>query len=91
MIVQDLDPLCLTTTLGVLNQNQVHLKPLPLYSSIGLVFKSPHIGMTSRVRVLNGAIKTRVPSFPKLAPQPSVTNEGYGHLAANCSILSESP
>jgi len=36
--------------------------------------KSLHIGMASRVRVLNGTTETRIPSPPKLVPQPSATN-----------------
>jgi len=36
--------------------------------------QTPHIGMTSRIRVLNGTTKTKAPSSPKLVPQPSATN-----------------
>ena len=61
-IVQDLYSFWSNCKLGVLIQNQLHLEP-PLQSLISLVPKLPHIGMTSRARVLNGTIKIRVPSF----------------------------
>jgi len=74
VLVQDLDSLGLITTLGVLIQNQMRLELHPLNSSIGLIPKISHIGMTSRTRVLNGTTKAKAPRFPKLVPQPNATN-----------------
>ena len=45
-----------------------------LHGSIGLVPKTPNIGITSRARVFNGITKAKVLSFPKLVPQSNATN-----------------
>jgi len=60
--------------------------PRPSTSSqpIGLVPKPLHIGMTSRVRVLNGTTVTRDLIPPELVPQPNATKTFRRQLPYTC-------
>ena len=66
-------PLGLTIILGVSIRNRVRLE-LFFPSSISLVPKLSHIGITLRARVSNETTRTRASSYSRLVPQSSATN-----------------
>jgi len=74
VLVQYLDSARTTHTFKSHDYRASMFRPPHIPNPIGLVSKPLHIGMTLRVRVLNGTTEIRALSLPKLVPQPSATN-----------------
>ena len=73
-LAQDLDSFRTNHTFRSHDYMTSMSRPSHLLNLIGLIPKSLHIGMTSRVRVLIETTKTKALSPPKLVSQSSATN-----------------